>query len=314
MKQNAIELLASAVLILGFSPANSQTLSGPAMIKSIAAPPEPEAISLLPRAKKQGKSESPIEQWEEFFGGRVVRNVTNPSLTPYFPDPAKANGTAVIIAPGGGFMMLSIDNEGHDVARWLADRGIAAFVLKYRLKPTKVDSQAFLSEMMEMMSALGKARETGKAPPTLEAPAGSVADAMAAIALVRVHAEQWHIDPNKIGFVGFSAGAMLTLNVGLANDPKARPNFIAPIYGPMLSRPVPPDAPPMFAAIAADDSLFSGMSSPIVADWLAAKRPAELHVYERGGHGFGMKAQGASSDHWIDEFYWWMEARGLLEK
>jgi acetyl esterase/lipase len=167
------------------------------------------------------------EQWEMMtLGGsanRNIRNVVNPTLTPVLPDPAKATGVAVIVAPGGGFRGLAIDHEGYEVARWLADRGIAAFVLKYRVIATPREAATYMQSLMTSMA--GRTPEEMYRDPTPEA----LEDALAAIKLVRQRAGEWHVAPGKLGFVGFSAGAVTTLGAGLATDPATRPDFIAPI-------------------------------------------------------------------------------------
>jgi acetyl esterase/lipase len=113
--------------------------------------------------------------------------------------------------------------------------------------------------------------------------------------------------------LGFSAGGILTANLATAADPASRPDFVGVIYG-ALRNPVPKDAPAAFIATAVDDPLLAKAAQPMFDAWRAANRPAELHLYERGGHGFGLVPKGSSSDHWFEEFVWWMEGRGLLKK
>lgn len=269
----------------------------------IPAPSQPGAIPLL---KTPPQARFP-ERWDQQGqDNRSVRNVSNPTLTPVLPDPAKATGAAVIVAPGGAFYALSIDSEGYKVAHWLADHGVAAFVLKYRLQETPPDPR----EASAVMATRMKAATTAK---PLETPAEALADAQSAVRLVRSRAAEWGVDPARVGFVGFSAGAMTALSVGLADDRASRPDFIAPIYPPMSARAVPADAPPMFVAIALDDPLFAkGKSLGLIDSWRSAGRPIEVHLYGRGGHGFGMNSRGAAARLWIDEFYAWMKDRGLL--
>lgn len=246
------------------------------------------------------------ENWDRFGGNsRIVRNVTAATLTPVLPDPAKATGAAVIVAPGGGFFMLSIDNEGYDVARWLADHGVAAFVLKYRVTPTPVDPAAFLAE-----AKIRTPRSDAMEIPGL---ANAVEDARAAIRLVRARAGEWGIDASRVGFAGFSAGAITTLSVALEGPADARPDFIAPIYGPVGARKIPADMPPTFAAISYDDMpmLIGDLGLP--NSYRTAGRPLEFHLYESGGHGYGMRKQEKTSDLWIEQFYAWMKSRGLLK-
>ena len=250
------------------------------------------------------------ENWERMLDQRVVRNVTRPTITPFLPDPAHATGAAVIIAPGGAFAMLSIDNEGTLVAHWLVDHGIAAFVLKYRLTPTPADPH-------QAMAALAPAFEhpdPAGAAVNLKTPAiaWAQADALAAIGLVRSRAAAFHVDPARIGIIGFSAGAITAMNAATGYTAATRPDFVGEIYGAMPDRPVPVDAPPVFAAVAADDPLLRNASLPVFQAWRAAGKSAELHIYAAGGHGFGLVPHATTSDHWIDEFYWWLEASGVL--
>lgn len=255
---------------------------------------------------------NPADTMEQRFFGRetVLRNVTYPTLTPVLPAPGKANGTAVIVAPGGGFAILAMQNEGWRVAQALADRGVAAFVLKYRLNPTPKDDQAFFAEMGKVMS--DAAREPGKAP-QIKGP-NATRDAQAALRMVRARAAEWQVDPARVGMIGFSAGAMTTLNAVLeANATTAAPDFIGFIYGPMNAVAVPANAPPMFAALAMDDPLFGTGQWPLAGAWLAAKRPVELHVYQSGGHGFGLGRPGTTSTQLMPEFLAWMDMQGLLE-
>lgn len=244
---------------------------------------------------------------ESFNGQQIIRNVTNPTLTAFLPDAGNATGAAVIVAPGGAFMMLSIDGEGRRVASWLADHGIAAFLLKYRLKETPTDTALFSHKLMAVLTKAAQ----GAAPEINEPLA--IDDGKAAVKLVRERAKLWNVDPKRVGFLGFSAGAVVALQTALCEDETSRPDFVAPIYGPPDKVTVPSNAPPLFVAMAANDPLFGGKGFGLVDAWIAAKRPAELHVFAEGGHGFGMNAYGSSSDHWIDEFYWWVQASGFLK-
>jgi acetyl esterase/lipase len=252
------------------------------------------------------------ESWYHQYGKNFARNVTVATLTPFLPDPAKASGTAVIVAPGGGFLSLSMENEGSDVARALADRGVAAFVLKYRLRATPPDMTAYERSMAEMFSGAGRPR-TGSAPSPLAASIDpQLADSRASFALIRRNAARWQVDPNHIGMVGFSAGAMLTLQTAL-RVPDAKPAFIGIIYGPLAPVTVPADAPPMFVALAADDPLMGGRGMGLIESWIAAKRPVEFHLYEQGGHGFGMYPKTTTSTGWFDAFVDWMRMHGWVK-
>lgn len=275
----------------------------PSTTHAIATPAQPDAIPLL--AAPSGAA--PGEEWEQGpVGGRSVRNVTDPTLTPVLPDPAKATGVAVIVAPGGAFYTLTMDDEGFGVAHWLADHGVAAFVLKYRLEATPLDYADYKSVLHKRL--IDAVQGTAK----LETPALALEDAKAAVRLVRARAASWGVDPARVGFIGFSAGAMTALSIGLSDDKAARPDFIAPIYGPMVARSAPADAPPMFLAIALDDPIFArGRDLGLIDSWRAAGRPIEVHLYERGGHGFAA-GKSAATKLWIEEFYAWMQDRHLL--
>ena len=273
----------------------------------IAIPPQPSAIELgtgpLPNAKAS-------EAWHSQYGSVFARNVTVATLTPFLPDPAKATGAAVIVAPGGGFQTLSMENEGWDVARALAAKGVAAFVLKYRLNQTPEDMAAFQK---------GSGPGAGPRPPRPSAEAmmanlaPQIADARAAFALVRKRAGEWHVDRDRIGMVGFSAGAMLTMATTMAGQ-DAKPAFIGDIYGPVSPMTVPADAPPLFVALAADDPLFGGTGFGLIDSWRAAKRPVEFHLFEQGGHGFGMYQKTTTSTGWFDAFARWLDMHGYLKR
>jgi len=227
--------------------------------------------------------------------GTVVFNVTSPTLTAFLPPAGKATGTGVIIAPGGGFVALAMDIEGNQVARWLQERGIAAFVLKYRLTERK---------------------EGGGLPSNFdEAGKYGIADGIQALKIVREHAAEWHVSPDRIGFMGFSAGAMVTSGTLLNPDAAGRPNFAAPIYGaPFGVMPaIPAKLPPVFLAWAQDDPLVLAPVAKFVDALKAAGHKPEVHIYASGGHGFGMQKKGSSSDHWIDAFYFWLEAQGFTK-
>lgn len=307
--------LAAAVfasVAIGMSPAYAQTMitttRGPVsdQMVPIPTPAQPGAITLSTGRLPGGTAP---EVWHSQYGSVFARNVVVATLTPFLPDAATATGTAVIVAPGGGFRTLSMENEGWDVAKALAARGVAAFVLKYRLNQTPQDMAAFNQSMKEMVS-----RGPGNRPPADQAAASlapQVADARAAFALVRARAKEWHVDPSRIGMVGFSAGAMLTMTTALSGT-EARPAFVGNIYGPLGAVTVPADAPPLFAAIAADDPLFGKANFAVIDSWRAAGRPVEFHLYEQGGHGFGMYPKATTSTGWFDAFARWMTMHGWM--
>jgi len=277
---------------------------------AIETPAQPDAIPLgtgpLPGATHP-------ESWHRQYERVFARNVTEATLTPFLPDPDKATGAAVIVAPGGGFRSLSMENEGWDVARALNRHGVAAFVLKYRLNQTPADLDGFAESIRQMLSGPRPPRDPGAADAAkmLEP---QLADARAAFALVRSRAAEWNIDPDRIGMIGFSAGAMLTLTTALHGE-DARPAFIGNIYGPISAvNDVPADAPPMFVALAADDGLFSNQGFGIVESWQKAGRPVEFHYYEQGGHGFGMYQKETTSTGWFDAWVSWLRMHGYLSR
>jgi acetyl esterase/lipase len=250
------------------------------------------------------------EYFSKIWNTEVVTNVTKPTLTVFKPAPGAENGTAIIVCPGGGFMALSIDSEGIEVAKYLAARGVTALVLKYRLAHTGEDAT---QEFMDLYADRPKFLETiGKIVPL------SIADGLAAVTYVRKHASEWGVSPDRVGIIGFSAGGGVTAGVAFQYTSESRPAFVAPIYAGarrFSDATVPADAPPMFITAATDDTL--GLAPDSVAlyqKWYAAQKPVELHMYEKGGHGFGMRKQNLPSDHWIDRFADWLDLNGWLKK
>lgn len=269
---------------------------------------EPVVIPIEP-----GKSaeEATASESETVYGQPpvpLVRNVTSPTLTAYLPDPANATGAAVIVAPGGAYIMLAIRHEGSDVAHWLAARGIAAFVLKYRVAPMPETDEGFKALRDRQM------REPELLGPIIEAQAPlSIADGRAAIELLRARAEEWDLDPDRIGILGFSAGGGVALGSATGYEAGQRPAFAAIIYGGGTDQPIPDDAPPLFIVAAADDPVVpAGNAVRLFSRWREAGRSTELHVYSKGGHGFGMLRQGLPSDHWIEAFHAWLGAQRML--
>src|SRR3954469_3241364 len=226
----------------------------------IEAPAEPNAIP-LDTGGVEGQAAK--ETWYKQWGDPFVRNVSRATLTPFLPDPAKANGAAVIVAPGGGFRILSMGNEGWEVAQALNARGVAAFVLKYRLQPTAPDWAEFSAGNPLTAPPPGAAPGSAPARPSMEMP---LADATAAFKLVRARAKEWNIDPNRVGMMGFSAGAGTTMAATLQST-EIKPAFIAPIYGSLRTVEVPADAPPLFVALAADDPLFAKNDYGLITAW-----------------------------------------------
>ncbi|HKV60295.1 MAG TPA: alpha/beta hydrolase [Candidatus Acidoferrum sp.] len=250
------------------------------------------------------------EYFSKSWNTEVVANVTKPSLTVFKPAPELRNGTGVVICPGGGFMALSINSEGNDVAKYLVAKGVTAFVLKYRLAHTGEDAT---QEFTALFANPPKFREIlDKVVPL------SIADGLTAVTYVRQHASDWGVSPDRVGIIGFSAGGTVSAGVAFRYAPDGRPAFAAVVYGAagrLKDSPVPADAPPVFVAAATDDNL--GLAPDSVAlyeKWTSAHKPAELHMYAKGGHGFGMRKQNLPTDHWIDRFSDWLELLGLLKK
>lgn len=244
-------------------------------------------------------------------GGRLVRNVRQPTLTVFAPpNPLRAARTAVIVAPGGGFQWLSIDGEGIDVARALAAQGITALVLKYRLHRTEDAEPAFRQQALAFIDALGQRGPGDTQDPIV---ALAVDDGIAAVRYVRAHAAALAVDPQRIGIVGFSAGGVVALGTLHGVDKAGMPNFAGIVYAPRgADEAWKPGTPPVFVAAAADDALAGDGPLDLYRSLRAAGVPAELHLYQSGGHGFGMQQRGLTTDLWLSQFTAWMAARGLL--
>lgn len=246
-----------------------------------------------------------------------IRNVVDPTLEIYQPEAGTVSGTAVIIAPGGGNIWLTYKNEGTDVALWFIDKGVTAFVLKYRLNRTPEDPQEFQRFTMQFLGRImarsdSAADQSSGSPlplPSEKYPGGE--DGMRAMEYVREHASEFGIDPKKVGIMGFSAGAGVTMHTVINASPEQMPDFAAPIYGGWIGdSKIPDNAPPLFILAAADDPISVGCPDLYKA-WRAAGKSAELHMYSKGGHGFGMSQRGLPIDTWIERLYDWMKASGF---
>ena len=273
---------------------------------SIPIPDQPDAI-VLGTGKLPGATSE--EAWHSQYGSKFARNVTIATLTPFLPEKGTATGAAVIVAPGGGFRTLSMENEGWNVAKALAKKGVAAFVLKYRLNPTPADLAAFAAPAPRTPPS--STRPAPQDPSVALAP--QIADAVAAFQLVRSRAKEWNVDPAKVGMIGFSAGAMLTMSTTLYGK-GADPAFIGDIYGPLNAVTVPDNAPPLFIALAADDPFFGNGGFGVIDSWKKAKRPVEFHLYEQGGHGFGMYPKETTSTGWFEAFASWLRMHGYVKE
>lgn len=250
---------------------------------------------------------------------QMVRNVVVPTLTMFKPPAGTANGTAIIVAPGGAFHFLMMGHEGYDVAHWLTNLGVTAFVLKYRVQRTPendADMPAFLEELGEKLPH----PDPNEIDPPVAFPAAEKArlsaeeDGRQAIRFLRQHATELGIDSNRIGIMGFSAGGGVAINAVLEHDSLSRPDFAAGIYpGYRIFTPVPDDAPPLFIAIADDDKAVAPISSARLYEaWHKAGKSVELHIFASGRHGFGMLKQNLLSDPWIDLFKSWMASLSYI--
>jgi acetyl esterase/lipase len=245
-------------------------------------PDLPAGEELYDPGEKNPHKKSPAERW--------VRKVTSPVLEVY--PVSHGNGTAVIVAPGGGFSILAIEHEGRDVARWLNQRGVTAFVLRYRV---------------------GLESGTPGAMDRTASQRAAIEDGLLAIKTVRERAKQWNVNPAKIGIMGFSAGGYLTIGAATQYEAASRPDFAIPIYAVAPQYKVPADAPPLFTAVAFDDNERMTSTATALADnWKKAKLPVELHIFADGGHGFGMNRKGKACDAWITMLEQWIIRHGLI--
>ncbi|HEY0960870.1 MAG TPA: alpha/beta hydrolase [Pseudomonadales bacterium] len=256
-------------------------------------------------------------------GDRVIANVREPTLTVFLPEPSAANGAAVIIAPGGALRVLGFDNEGVKVAEWLNERGIAAFVLKYRTLQVDPDAPPPAAPPAGMAGP-GRTELVIRNANANPAPGNAaldevlrfaIADAQEALKLVRARADEWNVDESRVGLMGFSAGGGVAVGTAMAPAGDAYPDFIATLYGPSLMDVELPDhAPPLFIAVGNAHFNVTNGCLALFAAWKAADKPAELHVYDQVSGGFGMGIRNLPVDGWIERFHEWMSARGLTPR
>lgn len=258
-------------------------------------------------------------------GDRVVSNVSDPTLAVYLPDAARATGTAIVIAPGGALRVLGMDNEGTKVARWLNERGIAAFVLKYRTLQQAPGARGG-GPPAGMAGPPGARREeltirNANANPAPDDAAltqvlqFATADAQAALRLVRARSAAWGLDPARIGIMGFSAGGGVAVATALAERTDATPDFLVSLYGPSLQDVhVPDHAPPLFIAVGATHFNVTKGCLALFDAWRMAGKPAELHVYDGISAGFGISERGLPVDGWKERMHEWLLARKLTTR
>lgn len=250
--------------------------------------------------------------------GVMIRNVVDPALEVFMPEKSVSTGTAVIVCPGGGNVWLSYSSEGTEVAEWLTKKGITAFVLKYRLNKTPEDPaefEKFVQDFFRQLLAISDSgADAGESRPRVPMPSDKYLggeDGIRAVEVVRQHAEEFGIDPAKVGIMGFSAGAGVTMHTVMNSAPDRQPDFAAPIYGGWIGdSKIPENAPPLFILAAADDHIAAG-STDLYKAWKTAGLTAELHLYSKGGHGFGMAQRGMPVDTWIERLHDWMKASGF---
>lgn len=247
-----------------------------------------------------------------------ARNIVHPTVTVHRPAPGKANGTALIVAPGGAFHFLMMEHEGHVMARWLTGLGITAFVLKYRLLRTPDDDAAMEAFRAELHTRLDKPGQTDTAPPGRSFMRATrllgEEDGRQAIRFVREHAADFGIDVGKVGICGFSAGGGVAMGTAMEHDAASRPDFAVGIYPAWRGDlTVPANAPPLFLATSDDDPQVAPMStSRLYEAWHSSSASAELHVFGNGGHGWGMDAAAHLSATWTILLENWLRVRGLL--
>jgi acetyl esterase/lipase len=238
----------------------------------------------------------------------TVYNVVSPTLTAYAPDPSVANGTAIIIAPGGGFHFLAIDHEGTEVAKELVKKGVTVFVLKYRLVHITSDNP-----FDDMLNAPDPKAWDDESLPIIPL---AVADGRAALAYLRSHASEYKISKDKIGFMGFSAGGRVAAGITFGYNETNRPDFVVPVYADMPESEqgeVLSDSPPLFIACTQDDEFgFAIHAISLYNKWYRAKRPVEMHLFSSGGHGFGIGSATNTTHNWIDRLVDWLIAQKLV--
>lgn len=274
---------------------------------------QPITVELWPNAHTH--SETLTQEEIEFLNPdvdhrRFLRNVTVPTLTAFLPVGSINTGTAIIVCPGGALHALAIDYEGLEVADWLCRRGIAAFVLKYRLISTPYqNNDEFHDYFNTVLQNLPRLTElTRQHTPTV------IADGQQALNIVRQRASEWEIAPDRIGMMGFSAGAFLTVMTILHGDQQNRPGFAASIYGALWENleAIAP-LPPLFIALTDDDALAVESSLRLYSAWHKANCPIEMHIYAQGGHGFAMRNKNPAAEAWIERLYEWMQVQGFLK-
>ena len=250
---------------------------------------------------------------DEFPHGKSVRNVVDPTLEVFLPKKSEATEEAIIICPGGGNFYLEYEKEGTQIAEWLVKKGITAFVLKYRLDRTPDSPEEYnkyVTDFRDRINSLANSKEKTFTPPVSKKNYGGE-DGIRALEYIRQHAEEYNINPSKVGIMGFSAGASVSLYVILNSPPEKQPDFAGLIYGGWIKdSEVPENAPPIFIACADDDPIATN-SPDLYKAWKLAGKSAELHIYSLGGHGFGLTPNELPVSDWIERFYEWLKVTDI---
>ena len=259
--------------------------------------------------------------WEEYSytdanGETYFTNIKDPELVAFFPPEGTANGTAMIICPGGSFRVNYYTKEGANEAQWLAERGVTCFVLKYRLVHfARNEEEAFYEPKGQPRPVYTPEEQVQFDAYAAQARGLYYDDGRAAIAYVRAHAAEFGIRPDRIGIMGFSAGGFLTAEVALNHTPESRPDLVAPIYGAarVLPETLPEDAAPLFIAAPEFDLCFGLTGMDMALAWRKAGIPAEAHYFACDSHGFGYYPDRENPSYaWIDLLYAFMEKTGFL--
>ncbi len=281
---------------------------------------DPLVLRLWPGKAPGSENWKVPESITERGGNRVATNVSDPTLTVFLPDAAMATGAAIVVAPGGALQALSLDSEGTRVAEWLNSKGIAAFVLKYRLRQQQPQASAggpppvSGGTRQELTIVKGNANPAPGDAVLDEVLRMGVTDAQQALRLVRKNAVKWHVDPKRVGMMGFSAGGGVSVGVVVANEPGASADFLISVYGPSLQDVnVPANAPPLFVAVGSNHFNVTNGCMALFAEWRKAGKSAEIHIYDRVNGGFAMSKRGLPVDTWPDRLLDWMQLHKLLQ-
>lgn len=287
-----------------------------------------QQVIRLYEGKAPGSPDTKIEEKVTYSpSGEImgISNVVDPSITVYLPDPEIATGTAVVLCPGGGMRSLGWNNDVIKMVKFLNGKGIAAIGLKYRLWNGTPPSAAPGNNNQKPMgfsfninvTEFGKLKLANANPSnsleSTEAVYRSAADAQEAVRIIRRRAPEWKINPDKIGFLGFSAGGGVAIAAVIhSTDKESMPDFIATAYGPsLIDVIVPANAPPMFICTNAEHVNVAAGCMALFLEWKKAGIPAELHIYGTGKGGFGIDKQGISSDTWSESLLQWLSAKGF---